>query len=187
MNKKEQRTFGFGSTCLSNHTTLSSELVKDILNGFHKIDLESDEILLKVSKGELFNLKPYLYLENIPQVIIKQVELELPLLNRQVYQLEEMKHEYDKRKCHERILDSLNPQARLAFEEFPDPVQQEMLKKMANNEYTRNVPTGFQDDEIEWLLSLGLPLLEKQWRKIFTYNQKQKLEKEMRQKLELEQ
>ncbi|CAM3888974.1 hypothetical protein GCM10009865_22230 [Aeromicrobium ponti] len=186
MNKKKQMTFGFGKTCLSNHTNLSTELVKDILNGFHKIDLERDEILLKVFKGELFNLKPYLNLENIPQVIIEQVNLGLPLLNKQIYQLEEMKQEYDKRKCHERILDGLKSEARLAFEGFPKPVQQEMLRKMVNNEYIRNVPTGFQDDEIEWLLSLGLPLLEKHQRKIFTYYQKQKLEKEMQQQLELE-
>jgi hypothetical protein len=38
LNKKNGEQLGLGETCFQNHTNLSAEVVKDIVNEFHKID-----------------------------------------------------------------------------------------------------------------------------------------------------
>jgi hypothetical protein len=49
--RKENKTYRLGETCLGHYTMMSAELVKDITNGFHKIDLERDGILLRFEQG----------------------------------------------------------------------------------------------------------------------------------------
>ncbi len=49
--RKENKTYRLGETCLGNYTMMSAELIKDITNGFHKIDLERDGILLRYEQG----------------------------------------------------------------------------------------------------------------------------------------
>ncbi|MHA7964792.1 hypothetical protein ACX93W_11650 [Paenibacillus sp. CAU 1782] len=49
--RKEHKTYRLGETCLGNYTMMSAELIKDITDGFHKIDLERDGILLRYERG----------------------------------------------------------------------------------------------------------------------------------------
>ncbi len=49
--RKENKTYRLGETCLGHYTMMSAELIKDITNGFHKIDLERDSILLRYKQG----------------------------------------------------------------------------------------------------------------------------------------
>lgn len=49
--RMENKTYQLGETCLGNYTMMSAELIKDITNGFHKIDLERDEILIRYEQG----------------------------------------------------------------------------------------------------------------------------------------
>ncbi len=49
--RQENKTYRLGETCLTNYTMLSPDLIKDITNGFHTIDLERDDILIKFEWG----------------------------------------------------------------------------------------------------------------------------------------
>lgn len=140
MNKKENTIVGFGETCLANHTSLSSEIVKDILKGFHKIDQERDEILLKFARNDFFNIEKYLHLDGISPVTINQVNIGLPLLDKQIEQLENLKKLEDRRKKREAVIDSLSPDAKRVFESFNSRIQNELIRKIENDDYVRNVP-----------------------------------------------
>ncbi|MCU6710438.1 hypothetical protein M6D81_17230 [Paenibacillus sp. J5C_2022] len=84
--RKEKKTYRLGETCLGNYTLMSPELIKDITNGFHKIDLERDDILLKHQQGwEL----PSEYLGLLlPGDIQTQLDLGLPLSSSQMNKIE---------------------------------------------------------------------------------------------------
>lgn len=102
----ENRTYRLGETCLENYTMLSSDLIKDITNGFHKIDLERDDILIKYEQ----NWKcPDDYQDlALPEQFQKQLEMGLPLSKLQLGRIEQQfKYELNqirKEKEFERIL-----------------------------------------------------------------------------------
>ena len=90
---KQGKTYGLGETCFEHYTNLEPEILKDIKNGFYHIDLERDQILVKFEQGDLFNLDPYLHLE-VPEVIQKQVALELPLTDKQIFIITKLMEEH---------------------------------------------------------------------------------------------
>ncbi|MBJ6362426.1 hypothetical protein ACFOQM_14165 [Paenibacillus sp. GCM10012307] len=103
--RKENRTFRLGETCLGNYTLLSADLIKDIINGFHKIDLERDEIL---NKFELGWTPPLDYASlPLPEDIQKQIDAGLPLSYRQTNRIENLFKPELSRKRKQRELDHL--------------------------------------------------------------------------------
>jgi len=86
--RKDNKTYQLGETCLGNYTMMSPELIKDISNGFHKIDLERDEILIRYEQGWQL---PSDYTElPLPQEMNLQIELGLPLSLMQEQKIEKM-------------------------------------------------------------------------------------------------
>lgn len=171
LNKKNNQTYGLGETCFQNHTNLSTEVVKDIIKEFNRIDLVRDEILYKVSTRQTFKIEPFLQLDNIPADILEQAELQLPLTDKQKSLLGRLKEAHDRKVRTEGLLRSLKPNARELLESFSEQVQEELIWKIEEVEdYYSDLPDGFHDEEIELFLSLGLPLLDKQINKIFAYN-----------------
>ncbi len=86
--RKENRTFRLGETCLGNYTLLSPDLIRDIINGFHKIDLERDEIL---NKFELGWTPPLDYASlSLPEDIQRQIDIGLPLSYLQTNRVENL-------------------------------------------------------------------------------------------------
>ena len=85
-NVKTKKTYKLGIVHLQDHTGLSPALVKAIMQGLQQIDLERDEILTKVIDHWTL---PFLIPSNIevPADILNQLEVELPLLERQVAKL----------------------------------------------------------------------------------------------------
>lgn len=81
----------FGKDHFERHTGLPSSIVKAVLKGMYKIDCELDEILNKISSG--WSLFEDLGVSSIPDDLImpidirEHLELELPLLDRQVMRL----------------------------------------------------------------------------------------------------
>ncbi|RCX19806.1 hypothetical protein DFP94_104261 [Fontibacillus phaseoli] len=86
--RKENKTYQLGETCLGNYTMMSAELIKDITNGFHKIDLERDEILIRYEQGwEL----PTDYNElHLIEDLKTQIDIGLPFSSIQVNKIEKM-------------------------------------------------------------------------------------------------
>lgn len=86
--RKENKTYRLGETCLGNYTMMSAELIKDITNGFHKIDLERDGILLRYEQGwELPNVYSGLPLT---EELKTQIVIGLPLSSIQENRIEKM-------------------------------------------------------------------------------------------------
>ncbi|MGG3759602.1 DUF3895 domain-containing protein [Bacillus anthracis] len=81
----------FGKDHFERHTGLPSSIVKAVLKGMYKIDCELDEILNKISSG--WSLFEDLDVSSIPDDLImpidirEHLELDLPLLDRQVMRL----------------------------------------------------------------------------------------------------
>lgn len=86
--RKENKTYQLGETCLGNYTMMSAELIKDITNGFHKIDLERDEILVRYEQDwEL----PTDYNElHLTEDLRTQIDIGLPFSSIQVNKIEKM-------------------------------------------------------------------------------------------------
>ncbi|MFB9277980.1 hypothetical protein [Cohnella cellulosilytica] len=95
--RQENKTYRLGETCLTNYTMLSPDLIKDITNGFHTIDLERDNILLKFERGwampEHYDILP------LPEFITQQIEVGLPLSTKQLDKIEQQfKQELQRRR-----------------------------------------------------------------------------------------
>ncbi|MDF9525104.1 DUF3895 domain-containing protein [Bacillus cereus] len=81
----------FGKDHFERHTGLPSSIVKAVLKGMYKIDCELDEILNKISSG--WSLFENLGVSSIPDDLImpidirEHLELDLPLLDRQLMRL----------------------------------------------------------------------------------------------------
>ncbi|MEQ6389722.1 hypothetical protein RZN22_10390 [Bacillaceae bacterium S4-13-58] len=86
-NKSENKTYKLGETCLEHYTGLSPSIIQDIKNGLHTINQERDNILIRYKEGEFTELSPYNSID-VPEVMKKQVELGLPLSEKQINKLE---------------------------------------------------------------------------------------------------
>jgi len=176
VNKKKGEKVGLGETCFEHHTSLSSEVVKDIIKEFHQIDLERDEILHKVATKQTFDIEPFLEVDTIPAIILEQALMGLPLTDKQVTYLKQLQYTYDRQQRLGKALGNLRPQARTFFEQLPNNQKNELLEKMIQHDYVREFPKGFEDDEINMFLSHGLPLLDSQIERIYLFNQQKKAE-----------
>lgn len=79
----------FGITHLEQHMELDAKTVRAIKQGFDKIDLELDEVLQKIQSGWTLDqemLPPFSHIE-LPGDIQKHLDLNLPLLDRQLERL----------------------------------------------------------------------------------------------------
>ena len=170
-NKKLQETYGLGKTCFENHTNLPADVVSDILGGFHKIDLERDEILYKVASNQYTDFTVYQDIDSIPESIRSQAEIGLPLIDKQLSLLQQLRQEYKLKVMTEQLLSALQPFAKAAFESFPERVREELMDKMLSDiDYVDELPAGFEDEEIQQFVSFGLPLLDKQIDRLNHYN-----------------
>lgn len=86
----------FGITHFEEHTGLPASIVNQIKKGFNQIDYEMDELLCKFSDGwvldEEINHIPNNFL--VPQDIKEHIDLELPLLARQIRRLKDQINEF---------------------------------------------------------------------------------------------
>ncbi|WP_040950195.1 hypothetical protein [Gorillibacterium massiliense] len=94
--RQENKTYRLGETCLTNYTMLSPDLIKDITNGFHTIDLERDDILTKFERG--WRLPEYYEGLPLPDPITQQIGIGLPLSTKQLDRIEQQfKHELQRK------------------------------------------------------------------------------------------
>ncbi|MCD8509721.1 MAG: hypothetical protein LRY73_07495 [Bacillus sp. (in: Bacteria)] len=159
-----------GSTCFENYTELSPEIVKDIYAGFHSIDLERDEILLKFKNGVRSDFAIYGEME-IPELLQQQVKLGLPLSDRQTEQLHKLWERFlqEKRNLAESqrkkaIYQGLPPVQREIVNGLPDKEKDEILRKMleGNPNDRFNYEPFTIPEKISNHLKAGLPLLDRQ-------------------------
>lgn len=89
LHKKSGQIYKLGIVHFEQHTGLSPDMVRAITKGLEEIDLERDEILSKViRKWELpFRIPTTI---EIPNDMIEQLRVDLPLLERQVKRIEDL-------------------------------------------------------------------------------------------------
>lgn len=89
----EERKFGIDH--LELHTGIDAKTVSEIRSGFSKIDLELDELLLKIEADwslEKISLPPFSHI-TLPHDIQLHIDLQLPLLDRQITRLRKLINE----------------------------------------------------------------------------------------------
>jgi hypothetical protein len=171
--KKEGKTYGLGSKCFEHHTSLSPAVVKDIIDGFHTVDLERDEILLRFFRdNDDWELSTYLYVDTIPEEYIEQFRLGLPLSAKQKAKVIRLKAVYDEAHKYELALNSLTFLQMEVFRTLNETDQEELIEKLIINadryELTEltDLPAETIDIELESFLEANLPLLDRHKEKI---------------------
>lgn len=171
LHKKEQKEYGYGVSCFEQHTNLSPDIVKDILKGFHTIDLERDEVLIKFSQGEHWNIKPYLHIENIPNEIVEQDRLGLPLTDKQKEKVLRLIEAYKEEQLFKKAYGLMDEKQKELFHSIRNKEQQELIIKLLDKEENefRELPEGFIDEEIQQFHQAGLPFLNRHLDRIEEY------------------
>ncbi|MEO3946816.1 DUF3895 domain-containing protein [Gorillibacterium sp. CAU 1737] len=137
----------FGIDHLMEHTGIDAKVVADILKGFEAIDYELDEILLKLEKGWSFD--PSLLSSPMPPEIERQVQLELPLLDRQILflrrqQVEQKKRDHKERPVEERMTNGplvMDDLFGATFPGLPQPLAS--AASVSENEPSDSTPVPF--------------------------------------------
>lgn len=158
-------TYKLGEECLSNYTGLNPKTIKDVQESYYRIDLERDEILLKLKDNKLFDISPYNYLANNEDVsyYFEQVKLNLPLSWRQINKLEKLDADHKHKERRKRVIESLTPNQSELLNSLSKTEQKELIDKLIKREtYNIKELPGFANREINDFLSNELPLLERQ-------------------------
>lgn len=128
--RKEKKTYQLGITCLENYTLMSPELIKDITDGFHKIDLERDEILKRYEQG--WEVPPEYYGLNLTDDLNSQIDIGLPLSSLQVNKIERI---FQKELLQIRRLRERDRRARLKQKQASYGFQSDDSSSSSTNEY----------------------------------------------------
>lgn len=175
LHKREEKVYGYGVSCFEHHTNLAPALVKDILKGFHSVDLERDEILIKYFQGDFWDLKPFLHINTIPFEIWEQDKLDLPLTDNQRIKVIRLKKAYEQEQLREQALSQMDFFQKEVFHALGSTDQHEIIEKLSDdkeNTFTE-LPSGFIDEEVILFYSAGLPLLERHCDRIREYRWEQ--------------
>jgi hypothetical protein len=163
LHKEKGKVYGYGSSCFEHHTNLCPDVVKDIKSGFHSVDLERDEILIKYFQGDGWSLNPYLHVDTIPGEMLEQSRLELPFTERQRSKIMRLVEAYERKKLWEKGYGELDAYQKEIFLTLAHNEQWEVIRKVVESEGNEspNLPADFQDGEVLRFYSAGLPLLQK--------------------------
>lgn len=113
--RARQQTYQLGITCLAHYTMLSSDLIQDISRGFHTIDLERDEILIRNKQG--WKLPKRYAMLPFTERLQTQIALGLPLSDAQLKKMEQaLKQDQASRRASRH---TAKPQRRAASREEP--------------------------------------------------------------------
>jgi hypothetical protein len=124
-----------------------------------------------VASNQYTDFTVYQDIDSLPESIRSQAEIGLPLIDKQLSLLQQLRQEYKLKVMTEQLLSALQPYARAAFESFPEKVREELIDKMLSDiDYVDELPAGFEDEEIQQFVSFGLPLLDKQIDRLNHYN-----------------
>ncbi|MFC0476925.1 hypothetical protein ACFFHF_17110 [Robertmurraya beringensis] len=162
--KGDDKTYKLGETCFEHYTDLQPEVLKDILKGFHHVDLERDEILLKLKQKRYPDLTKYLVIDSIPAELKKQIQLLIPLSNSQLGNIQHLMNEHDLQIKRNEVYKGLTSQQLLVFNSLDSKEKVEVLTTISNR-------TGYLVDKedaemigdpgIIQFASVHLPLLKR--------------------------
>jgi Fe2+ or Zn2+ uptake regulation protein len=158
---KEKKTYKLGVTCLENYTNLSPELISDIKKGFHTIDLERDEILTKYQRKQFFPIEKFIYIEDLPEDIVHQTKIGLPLTDRQIAIVYTIKKEYDKNVQTKKVLEEFSDAQKTVYDVLPRWKKEEVVQRFIDRDgFNVEIPEEFQHEEIQTFKEIDFPLLE---------------------------
>ncbi|MFC0559220.1 hypothetical protein [Halalkalibacter alkalisediminis] len=157
-----------GENCFENYLSLPSNVIKDVKNGMYAIDLERDDILVKYKKNLFYPLVSYMHV-SIPQDIIDQYELGLPLSDHQIALVERLHARYEE----EKKLSSLFQRLTIEQQQFVSKLNQEDRRELLLSTEDGLAHCFFLEDDLSEYeettrrqIELHLPLLERQKQEI---------------------
>ncbi|MED1206104.1 hypothetical protein [Heyndrickxia acidicola] len=177
LHQETGKTYGLGETCFEYYTSLPPQILKDIKTGFHNIDLERDEILLKVRNKDFFIIEPLLYIKTLPEQIVRQSQLQLPLTQKQIAQVYHLKDRFDAKLKVKNALKSLTYNQDQLYQKLTSSEQEELINKIITSEgYNVYIPSSFSSQEVLSFKDNNLPLLDRHIKQVqrFRYNQSHK-------------
>jgi hypothetical protein len=163
-NKAQATVRYLGENCFENYLSLPSSVIKDVKKGLYSIDLERDEILVKYKKNLFYPLEKYMHLP-LPQNLIDQYELGLPLSDNQIHLVERIHTRYEE----EKKLASLFQRLTIDQQQFVSKLNQEDRRELL-----LSTQDGFAEsflyiedlsefnEALQRQIQLNLPLLERQ-------------------------
>ncbi|MBM7572680.1 hypothetical protein [Aquibacillus albus] len=174
----ENKRYKLGETCFENYTGLSADIINAIKNGLYKVNEERDEILVKFRDGEETLIEGYEGI-NIPENLLKQIRLGLPLSNKQLTSifklLEErrqtqLKREEEEMREKERLeiesfLNTLDTEKRNALRDLSyEGIREikELISKGINYCSLESYADTEIPEDIYSQMSVGLPLFKEQ-------------------------
>lgn len=197
----KNKRYKLGETCFENYTGLPPAILKDIKDGFYKVNVERDEILIRWGQGEKTNLAFYHGIE-IPSLINEQVRLGFPLSSRQESKLFNLYREYveivekdKKRKEKEEqtrklsnFIQSLNSDQQRYISSLPYMYINELYNKMtkrSSNENTSRLIEGIEIPlHVNVHLQLNLPLFDFQLDDLYELHRQKKAEAQKAREIE---
>ena len=93
--KRDGTVLKFGIQHLQEHLRIDARIVQEIVNGFEAIDLELDEILGKyrMNWNNDDHLPPEARFISLPKDLQQHLDLNVPLLNRQIQKIRQLYHQ----------------------------------------------------------------------------------------------
>ncbi len=163
-NKAKGAVRYLGANCFENYLSLPSSVIKDVKKGMYSIDLERDEILLKHKKNLFYPLQAYLHLP-LPQDLLDQYEIGIPLTDNQINLVERIHTTFEQ----ERKLASLFQRLTIEQQQFVSKLNQKDRRELL-----LSIEEGYAEsflhledlseysETLQKQIQLNLPLLERQ-------------------------
>lgn len=176
-NKSRDITLKLGQECLKKYTKLDEEVIRDILSGFYKVNTELDDILCRYNEGLASDHIRYLEEPVLPVKYKVQIEMGLPLSERQESRTQKLIKEYNNAIKERRLLDELikieeglsAPQRKFINTSISKEDKHQLIIRLKNGDYIHKIEDieGINaSDIVEQKIKLKLPLTHEEEKKI---------------------
>jgi len=176
-NKSRDITLKLGQECLKKYTELDEVLIRDILGGFYKVNSELDDILHRYDQGLASDHIKYLKEPSLPGKYGEQIEIGLPLSQRQESRAQKIINEYNNSIEEKKLLDELTEiedglseaQRKFLNTSVSKEDKHQLIIRLKNGDYIHKLEDleGIRvSDIIEQKIRLKLPLSHEEEKKI---------------------
>ncbi|WP_105614692.1 hypothetical protein [Vallitalea okinawensis] len=138
---RKEIEFKLGSECFKKFTNMDTSFVKDVKKGFNKVNKELDDILERCTSGT-FNVNNFLiYADLMPSRYVEQLELNLPLSQKQEAKVEQLIVEKEAQlaqkelqETYEEIKDQLSDEQCGLLDSLSEDERHQVIIRMKNGE-----------------------------------------------------
>lgn len=167
-NNHERTVRYLGVNCFESYLSLPSAVIRDVKSGMYAIDVERDEMLVKYRKNLFFPLTSYLHL-SLPQDMIDQYNVGLPLTDNQIELVKRIHTRYEEEKKLSHLFQRLSIDQQQFILKMSQGDRRELLL-LTEDGLAESLFPDEDFPEYDWFtqkqVELGLPLLKRQQQNI---------------------